>query len=145
MFDENFGRPLHFVVEVAHILYEQINAVVKRRIFVPMAAVNKGELMDDLGAKSDFDAFDSIEYQNPKRSVKEVNIENLVESSARPKRVVRVLVVLKRVGIGSQPVITDIGKVVSSLGMIGNEQSPVFEESDLVGNRQGRFSVSHRQ
>ena len=136
---------MHFVVEVAHILYEQINAVVKRRIFVPMAAVNKGELMDDLGAKSYFDAFDSIEYQNPKRSVKEIDIENLVESSARSKRVVRVLVVLKRVGIGSQPVITDIGKVVSSLGMIGNEQSPVFEESDLVGNRQGRFSVSHRQ
>lgn len=110
-------------VNIGFYMTEQIinRITIKAFIIIPMAVMRGfGIDLHNFGAYRYFDFFNSIENQGAQPAVKTIQIYKVLEKQIAPqKAVIRAfLVVLERIGVCPQTIVTDIEKVSLSLAFI---------------------------
>lgn len=94
----------------------------------------------ELGARRDFDPFDSVHHEEPQFAVEPIPIPDDGEVGPGPQCLGAVLT--ERVPIGAEPVVAHRREARSHVGRVAQHASG-FKEVDLLANREGGFLVLH--
>lgn len=112
-------------------------------VLVPMAAIDERHLVNDFSAQGNFHFFQSVEDDEAQPTVEDIKVNDVVEIERLDEWMVGITIILEGIGIGPQPVITDVGKVVSRLIFATKGESSCFQFAYLIGNGEWWFGVVH--
>ena len=99
-----------------------------------MAAVWNRELVNYLCSHGNFNFFHGIEHHAPQFSIKNIEFYDLLKGYWNDEEMIRLCVILEWIGIGPEPVITDVGETMYGKSLITNGKTPCFQFRYLVGD-----------
>jgi hypothetical protein len=89
-------------------------------------------------SQGDFNPFNGIEQQQAKAAVEDIDGKNILEGCPSSKMMVRITL-LQWQGVGTEPVVTDDGKIVAGTLQVGYDKTTAFPKRKLLCKRCGRF------